>query len=339
MAISFVNKSTLTTGAARTTSTVTAPASIADGDILLFYLLCDTNGTVTLPTGFTNFTGSPYNNAGYLGAGLWIFAAWKRAASESGNYSATHTSRSTAGMMAAYRGCIASGTPTDATPTTNQGTSTTPTWTGVTTATDGTLLVAYGNGDTTAGTSSSTMTERNDFNAAPDSGMLYDIVQTSAGATGNKTATITSQNWMTFLVPLKIASSATTGTITSSVKKVTVSLTGAQAQTGTVATTLTKVSSSFTGVMQPKGSMASTLVKVSASMTGAQTQSGSVGATLLKVTCVMSGYMLPEGSIGATLAKVFFGGSGSGGPDDAGVGVGFTRRFAFRRKRPYGMYF
>lgn len=208
MAIAFVSKSTLTTGAGRTTTTVTAPASIANDHILNFYLLCDTNGTVTLPSGFTNYTGSPYNNAGYVGGAVWIFASWKRASSESGDYSATHTSRSTAAFMSVYSGCITSGTPTDATPTTNQGTGTTATWTGVTTATDGTMMVAYGNGDLTAGASSSTMTERNDFNAAPDSGMAYDVVQTTAGATGNKTATITSQNWMTFLVPLKIAAAA-----------------------------------------------------------------------------------------------------------------------------------
>lgn len=205
MAITFVNQSTLVTGAARTSSTLTAPASIADNDILIWCLLCDTNGTVTLPTGFTNFTGSPYNNASYVSAALWIFVAWKRASSESGDYTGSHTSRSTAGYMAAYRGCVTSGTPTDATPTTNQGTSTTATWTGVTTATDGTMLFCYGNGDTTRNTSSSTMTERLDMNTAPDAGMVYDVVQTTAGATGNKTATITSQNWMTFLVPLKIA--------------------------------------------------------------------------------------------------------------------------------------
>lgn len=210
MAITFVSKSTLVTGAARTTSTVTAPASIADGDILNFYLLCDTNGTVTLPTGFTNYSGSPYNNAGYVSGAVWIFASWKRASGESGDYSATHTSRSTAGFMSVYRGCVASGTPTDATPTTNQGTGTTATWTGVTTATDGTMLVAYGNGDTTAGASSSAgMTERQDLGGAPDSGMAYEVVQTTAGATGNKTATlVNSQNWMTFLVPLKIAAAA-----------------------------------------------------------------------------------------------------------------------------------
>lgn len=174
----------------------------------MIFLLCDTNGTVTLPTGFANYAGSPYNNAGYVSGAVWIFAAWKRASGESGDYSATHTSRTTAAMMSVYSGCIASGTPTDATPTTNQGTGTTATWTGVTTATDGTMLVAYGNGDTTAGASSSTMTERQDLAGAPDSGMAYDVVQTTAGATGNKTATITSQNWMTFLIPLKIAAAA-----------------------------------------------------------------------------------------------------------------------------------
>jgi hypothetical protein len=91
--------------------TVAAPASIADGDIILAYGFAGGASlpTITPPTGFAEATtddGGTYRRTFF----------WKRASSESGDYDF-----STAGVatlievhLLVYRGCLASGSPVDA---------------------------------------------------------------------------------------------------------------------------------------------------------------------------------------------------------------------------------
>jgi hypothetical protein len=94
-------------------------------------------------------------------------------------------------------------TPQDTTATENQGTSTTVTGTGLTTATNGAHLVlctATFDGRTHASWTAP-LTERNDSgNVAMASGD-----QASAGASGNKTATITSSSWTAIMLALRPA--------------------------------------------------------------------------------------------------------------------------------------
>lgn len=72
------------------TLTVTAPASIADGDILIGWVISDNNTmTCTPPSGFNAITGVPIT---VTADGMVAYAWVKKAASESGDYvfTATH---------------------------------------------------------------------------------------------------------------------------------------------------------------------------------------------------------------------------------------------------------
>ena len=104
-----------TTYASRVNTTLTAPTGLADNDIMVMTLLVAFGGTPpvpTPPTGWTEF-GTATDIVGSSEANLRIY--WKRAASESGSYTWTHTSANTQGVLKAYSGCIISGTPLGAT--------------------------------------------------------------------------------------------------------------------------------------------------------------------------------------------------------------------------------
>lgn len=67
------------------TTTITAPTGIVDDDMLLVMICTDrTSGNVTPPTGFTPLT--PVDGLSGLNASCTLYVAWKRAASESGDY-------------------------------------------------------------------------------------------------------------------------------------------------------------------------------------------------------------------------------------------------------------
>jgi len=108
---------------ANTTSvTVTAPAGIADDDILIMSVDRGAlTSAITWPTDFVEITGGAVDYAGGS-----LRAAWKRASSESGNYQASWTGsgRVTAGITA-HSGAATSGTPVLAT-NTSGGASSTP---------------------------------------------------------------------------------------------------------------------------------------------------------------------------------------------------------------------
>ena len=98
-----------TTYAARTNTTITAPASIADGDILLMEFVRYGTAAPTFPAGWTIVTDFPYQYTDDTLLDVWWL--WKRASGESGNYTITHSSASTQGWIGRASGRIATGDP------------------------------------------------------------------------------------------------------------------------------------------------------------------------------------------------------------------------------------
>ena len=168
MAITFVSSSN-TTYASRTNTTITAPANIQDGDVLILTMItaaASSSPTPSVwPAGFVQI-GSVISvtDAGGYNMQVWH---WRKVASgESGNYTITHASCTSQGAIQVWRGVDAT-TPEDVTSTANKWTSgatTTTTWTGLTTVTNGAMIVANGTdwADNTNNLSPPTsMTERN----------------------------------------------------------------------------------------------------------------------------------------------------------------------------------
>jgi hypothetical protein len=179
---------------AKVNTTVNAPAGIVDGDVLIFFLFIAISGTPPTPTppaGFTALAGFPSAQFGLSGFNARVYAWWKIAASESGSYTATHSSASSQGSMLAVSGAHQTA-PIDPNPTVNTGTGTTTTALGLTTDKDGDLLIFIGtdwgttaNNLTPPSGSTPTFTERQDV------ALTYIATGNlaTAGATGNKTIT------------------------------------------------------------------------------------------------------------------------------------------------------
>jgi hypothetical protein len=183
-----------TTWTSRTNTTVTAPSGITDGDLLLGIFAAGAASAEapdpTPPSGFTALSGSwPIELLEYsFNLELRVYS--KIAASESGDYTFTHATCESQGVIVRY----SSPGGFDPAPTLNQGTGTTTTATGLTTTSDNSLVI-FINADyiQTAGTMSPpsgttpTFTERLDSATAPI--YVADGVLAAEGATGNKTTT------------------------------------------------------------------------------------------------------------------------------------------------------
>ena len=105
-----------TTYASRTNTTVNAPAGVVDGDIILLSLFqlhgSESVPAATFPAGFTIIDSTLVNDGfGFYGA---FNLAWKRASGEGSSYTITHATGNTQAVVAAYSGCVASGSPIDA---------------------------------------------------------------------------------------------------------------------------------------------------------------------------------------------------------------------------------
>jgi hypothetical protein len=193
-----------TTYASRANTTVTAPAGIQNGDVLLFMLAVGDASppTPTPPAGFTLLSGFPVTltDAGFsVATRVW----YKIAAGESGDYTATHTTANSQGVVYCAQGGAADTPPV----TINSGTGLTSTANGLTAQRANSLIVYLDqcwNTGTTAppGGTNPTFTERLD-----NVGLLYvaDGVLLS-GASGNKTRananTLGTQPWSAYLLEI-----------------------------------------------------------------------------------------------------------------------------------------
>jgi hypothetical protein len=205
----------------RTNTTLTAPAGLANDDILLALIAAgdggDTNPpAVTPPSGFSALTGFPLtiSKADPYATALRVF--WKLAASESGSYTFTHGAADSEGLMYAISGADA--TPINPNATTNSGTfSSTSTATGLTTPNDNSLVIfaciLWNRAGATPPTGTTpTFTERYDPGTG---GIVYiaDGVLATAGATGNKSVTFGGSNdaWGATLISIEADTGGATG--------------------------------------------------------------------------------------------------------------------------------
>lgn len=198
MAVALHSQSHLGYGS-YTNPTVTAPAGISNGDILLLVAVTyNGSGTAPTPSPPAGFTAAPGSTGGLLvsaaitgGDNMCLFAWTKVAASESGNYSVTQAVGSSDYWMGDYTGGNSS-TPMASGWTGNSGNSQTSTALGVTTTINGSQVVVVGgdNGDTSNALSiaGSTPTFTSEI-AAPVVFGILDGTLTTAGSTGNKTFT------------------------------------------------------------------------------------------------------------------------------------------------------
>lgn len=177
--------------AERTNTTITAPSSIQNGDLLMILFIAGdvSDPIVTPPTGFTVASGYPVNlmDAGGFRVSAYVWV--KTAASESGNYTITHGAMHSQGFMYAISG----GTTLSPAPSTSTGTGSTSTVSGVTTSANGSLVIYFGSdwGDTanllSPPTGSTPIFTRR--TSAANLIFVADGIMTTAGATGNKTQT------------------------------------------------------------------------------------------------------------------------------------------------------
>ena len=209
--ITFGSAGTYLTYGAKANSTLVAPASIANGDLLIAYLVVGLSGaappTPVAPAGWSELTGSPLSDNA-SGFQVQYHVYYKIAASEAGNYTFTHASASTCGVVMRYVG-VDTSTPFSPTPTSNTGTGVTATATGFTTVAANTFVIftEHDFGDNTNDTvvpvgSTPTFTERT------DTVLLYiaDGTLAAAGATGNKSHTcnnVAGSSWGAYLIGLK----------------------------------------------------------------------------------------------------------------------------------------
>lgn len=191
--------------ALRTNSTVTAPASIANGDILVYGLQIGNyrpTPTATPPTGFAAWTGIPVN-WGDDGApddfSNYIYFWYKVASSESGNYTATHSESYSNAFMWRITGGDTT-TPNDqaatsATKDENVGTGKVLTAPTQTPTVDGCALLWIGGSWDAFGAASPTggWTER--YNVTTESFYAQDLIQETAGATGGITVNSTQNDF------------------------------------------------------------------------------------------------------------------------------------------------
>lgn len=109
----YGTKGTWTAQASGTTLTLSAPASIADGDILLAFIRY--SGALGTPPSLSGWAAiETVENAFQGNHNSGIF--WKRASSESGSYAFTVNSGTSHGFVARFTGCIATGDPYTGTP-------------------------------------------------------------------------------------------------------------------------------------------------------------------------------------------------------------------------------
>jgi hypothetical protein len=120
VALAFRSNHQTINGTASASCVVTAPSGIADDDILIFALeRADVTAAITWPSGFTELFDTTHDGGSTA-------CAWKRASSESGNYTASWTGTTrNVGIMYAVSGAATAGTPVTI-GTTATGSGTTP---------------------------------------------------------------------------------------------------------------------------------------------------------------------------------------------------------------------
>lgn len=158
--------------------------------------------TITPPDGSWTMVGTQNSYDGT--ASLVVFR--KIASSEGASWTFTASVSVDYGILAVSKSGVDSGTPVDATPTSNSGSDTSPIGLSVTTATNNAWLTLF----VAANSGSVAITEPSGWNERAEVGgkrnEVSDVEQASAGVSGNKTATLgASRSWGTIMYALRPA--------------------------------------------------------------------------------------------------------------------------------------
>jgi hypothetical protein len=199
----------------RTNTTITAPSGIQNNDILLIVISVGAASgiTPTPPAGFTILPNFPAEYSQPDPYTVRVYAYWKLASGETGNYTVMHSSASSEAYMAAYSGADAAPinpSPSVAVDADGGVVSDGIEAAGLTTANDGSVVIyiaatwnAVGPSSPPTGTTP-TFSERYDGGAG---GTLYvaDGVLATAGATGVKSIPAVSNHptWAAALIALE----------------------------------------------------------------------------------------------------------------------------------------
>jgi len=183
--------------AGATTTVITKPTGVVDGDFMLAGLTCPDDQTITPPSGWTQLATYDFQTDYRLR--LW----YRRASSEGATYTwTTNAGVYTDGLIWRITGVLASGDPLDVAVGTATGDGTALSSPSITTVTNGAAVIQIGatsNDYTTL--ASTTLTER------WDDGMTIfatGSIQASAGASGAKTGTLgTERAWGIIMLALK----------------------------------------------------------------------------------------------------------------------------------------
>ena len=182
----------------QTNTTLTAPAGIQNGDILVIsFIIYNPSGTPATPTppaGFSVLPGPTYpidivSGGSHIHVRQW----YKVASSESGNYTITHTNAGVEGWIGAYSGADTT-TPFSPNATSATGTGTTSTATGLTTPRNSSAVLYMcadwqSGGSNLAAPTGTTPTFTKRFGMTgnnPSNIFIADGILATAGATGNK---------------------------------------------------------------------------------------------------------------------------------------------------------
>lgn len=172
----------------RSTLTVSKPTGTTDNDLLVAFVPVATTDTITAPSGWTLIRDTLFN-----ASGSHVSSYYKVASSEPASWDWTIGASVTCmGVVAAYSQCATSSPLINSTSNPNQAGVTNDVALSITTSTPNALLVGiYVCSGNRTYTPPGDMTERFDQGNGP-SQELTDSVQAAAGASGNKTAVISS---------------------------------------------------------------------------------------------------------------------------------------------------
>jgi hypothetical protein len=189
MAIDVGSTGTALAYGTRTNSTLTAPASIANGDLLVNVMHAGnaslTALAITPPAGWSAIPNDPSTKNAPDPYSIAMHVFYKVASGESGNYTFTHSSGETEGFIYRLTGADTT-TPLDVTPTQNNGVGGTTVYPAITPVTDGAFLI-YAESDWDApgsGTISGTPTIT--ARRAGTISWIGDGTQTTAAAIGTR---------------------------------------------------------------------------------------------------------------------------------------------------------
>ncbi|HKC21535.1 MAG TPA: hypothetical protein VKB64_03390, partial [Gaiellaceae bacterium] len=306
-----------------TSSPALRPGSVANGDLMMAAVTIRNNDAITAPAGWTTI-----GNLRTSGAGLeqrLYYRIVTAADTPTTTYSWSWTNNADASVAIMGYSGVDGTTPFDVTPTDNAGTGTTATASTLTTTQDGDMVVAfYGAQGNVTETQNSGQSLTQEFTALSGSGPASRIrntgadgTQSTAGATGNKTAAVGSSTpWVAHLVALTPALSADgSGTMGASIGTVSASQTGR-----TIAFTYTATGGGMINgaiaLVVPSGWSAPSTTGANAGYTTAS--SGTVGVAGQTIT--VSGVTLSGGStVTITYGSAAGGGPGATAPSSTGA--------------------